>query len=121
MADRYAHAVRVFEMGAYREAAEEFAALVDASALEPPLHRTTELRLYLARSYYHSAQLRRAEETVRALLVDEPDEHYALLLLGRTLQRGGRHEEARPHLAMAKLLGGYAIEGPELSGGPSAT
>lgn len=105
-----------FEQGEYREAATLFLELVDRSALEPPLHGTTELRLYLARSYYHSAQLSRAEEILQAMLVDNPDDHYALLLLGRTLQRQSRHDEARPHLAMAKLLGGYDIDGPELPG-----
>ena len=50
-------------------------------------------------------------------LVDSRDDHYALLLLGRTLQRQSRHDEARPHLAMAKLLGGYDIEGPDLPEG----
>ena len=105
-----------FDQRAYREAGALFLALVDRSALEPPLHGTTELRLYLARSYYHSAQLARSEEILRAMLVDDPDDHYALLLLGRTLQRQSRHDEARPHLAMAKLLGGYDIDGPELPG-----
>ena len=47
----------------------------------------------------------------RAILVDDPDEAYANLLLGRTLERQGRALEARPHLAMAELLGGYGDEG----------
>ncbi|MFW5472955.1 tetratricopeptide repeat protein [Knoellia sp. CPCC 206450] len=110
----YERARERFELGEYQQAAVIFAELVDRSALEPPLHGTTELRLYLARSYYHSAQLARAEEILRAMLVDNRDDHYALLLLGRTLQRQSRHEEAKPHLAMAKLLGGYDIDGPDL-------
>jgi len=105
-----------FDTGKYREAAPAFLDLVGRSALEPPLHGTTELRLYLARSYYHSAQLARAEEILRAMLVDNPHDHYALLLLGRTLQRQSRHDEAKPHLAMAKLLSGYDIDGPEIPG-----
>ena len=112
----YEAARELFGRGDYREAGVLFLDLVDRSALEPPLHGTTELRLYLARSYYHSAQLSRAEEILRAMLVDNPDDHYALLLLGRTLQRQSRHDEAKPHLAMAKLLGGYDIDGPELPG-----
>ncbi|WP_404386610.1 tetratricopeptide repeat protein [Knoellia locipacati] len=115
-ADDYEAARQRFETGEYREAAVLFIDLVDRSALEPPLHGTTELRLYLARSYYHSAQLARAEEILRAMLVDHRDDHYALLLLGRTLQRQSRHDEARPHLAMAKLLGGYDIDGPDIDG-----
>ena len=111
MAERYEHARGLFEHGEYQAAAAALSALVDDSALEPPLHGTTELRLLLARSYYHSAQLNRAERVVRAILSDVPDEAYANLVLGRTLQRQGRHAEARPHLAMAELLGGYAGTG----------
>ena len=112
-ADDYVAARAHFDAGEYAVAAPLFAALVDRSVMDPPLHGTTELRLYLARSYYHSAQLARAEEILRAMLVDNPDDHYALLMLGRTLQRQSRHDEAKPHLAMAKLLGGYDIDGPE--------
>jgi len=111
MAERYERARRMFDVGEYRSAAEELSSLVDASTLEPPLHGTTELLLLLSRAYFHSAQLHRAERVVRAVLADEPDEPYANLVLGRTLQRLGRHAEARPHLAMAELLGGYAPTG----------
>lgn len=116
-AAKYDAARERFDAGEFAAAAPLFAELVDRSALEPPLHGTTELRLYLARSFYHSAQLARAEEILRAMLVDNPDDHYALLLLGRTLQRQSRHDEAKPHLAMAKLLGGYDIDGPDLPEG----
>lgn len=111
MAERYQRARGLFEHGEFQAAAQELSALVDASALEPPLHGTTELRLLLARAYYHSAQLGRAERVTRAILVDDPDEAYANLLLGRTLQRQGRAAEATPHLAMADLLGGYGDDG----------
>ncbi len=111
MAQRYEHARGLFEHGEYQAAAQALSSLVDDSALEPPLHGTTELRLLLARAYYHSAQLSRAERVVRAVLVDDPDEPYANLLLGRTLQRQGRAADAKPHLAMAELLGGYAGTG----------
>ncbi|HET7821819.1 MAG TPA: tetratricopeptide repeat protein [Ornithinibacter sp.] len=111
MAERYERARGLFEHGEYQAAAEAFAALVDESLLEPPLHGTTELRLLLARSYFHSAQLGRAERVTRAVLADVPDDAYANLVLGRTLQRQGRHAEAKPHLAMAELLGGYATSG----------
>ena len=108
MAERYERARGLFEHGEYQAAAEALAVLVDESLLEPPLHGTTELRLLLARSYFHSAQLGRAERVTRAVLADVPDDAYANLVLGRTLQRQGRHAEAKPHLAMAELLGGYA-------------
>jgi predicted Zn-dependent protease len=111
MAERYERARGMFDNGEYQAAAEVLASIVDDSAMEPPLHGTTELRLLLARSYYHSAQLGRAERVTRAILADHPDEAYANLVLGRTLQRQGRHAEAKPHLAMAELLGGYAGTG----------
>lgn len=63
-------------------------------------------RLLLARSYYHSAQLRRAEAELRVLVELDPVEHYARLMLGRTLQRQGRAEEAEPHLRIASALAG---------------
>ena len=58
-------------------------------------------RLLLARAYYHSAQLRRAEEQLRLLVDRDPVDHYAHLMLGRTLQRQGRHDEAAPWLRVA--------------------
>lgn len=63
-------------------------------------------RLLLARAYYHSAQLRRAEEQSRRVVERDPVEPYAHLLLGRTLQRQGRHEEAARWLRLADALGG---------------
>ncbi|MEU9343540.1 tetratricopeptide repeat protein [Streptomyces sp. NPDC048278] len=63
-------------------------------------------RLLLARAYYHSAQLRRAEDQLRQIVERDPVEHYAHLLLGRTLQRQGRHDEAQPWLRMAAAFAG---------------
>ncbi|MEU6289465.1 tetratricopeptide repeat protein [Streptomyces sp. NPDC005047] len=63
-------------------------------------------RLLLARSYYHSAQLRRAESELRILVERDPVEHYARLMLGRTLERQGRQEEADVQLRIAAALAG---------------
>lgn len=63
-------------------------------------------RLLLARAYYHSAQLRRAEEELRVVVDRDPVEHYAHLMLGRTLERQGRHDEAAPWLRMASAFTG---------------
>ncbi|WP_202538402.1 tetratricopeptide repeat protein [Streptomyces sp. HmicA12] len=63
-------------------------------------------RLLLARSYYHSAQLRRAETELRTIVERDPVEHYARLMLGRTLERQGRDAEAAPHLRMAAVFAG---------------
>ena len=66
----------------------------------------TAQRLLLARAYYHSAQLSRAETELRAILDRDPVEHYARLMLGRTLERQGRADEAAPHLRMAAAMAG---------------
>ncbi len=66
----------------------------------------TAPRLLLARAYYHSAQLRRAEEQLRRVIERDPVEHYAHLMLGRTLERQGRHEEAESWLRMAAAFTG---------------
>ena len=68
-------------------------------------HSTTDARLLLARSYFHSAQLANAEREARAVLDVAPTEGYAALLLGRTLQRQSRHAEARNFLEMARIWG----------------
>ncbi|WP_431306369.1 tetratricopeptide repeat protein [Streptomyces exfoliatus] len=68
----------------------------------------TAQRLLLARAYYHSAQLSRAETELRAVLDRDPVEHYARLMLGRTLERQGRTDEAAPHLRMAAAMAGEA-------------
>ena len=111
MAERYTQARGLFEHGEYQAAADSLRAPVDESPLEPPLHGTTELRVLLGRAYFHSAQLGRAETVLRTVLIEHPDDAYANLVLGRTLQRLGRAADARPHLAMAELLGGYAGTG----------
>ncbi|MER7537544.1 tetratricopeptide repeat protein [Streptomyces sp. NPDC097704] len=66
----------------------------------------TAQRLLLARAYYHSAQLSRAETELRAVLERDPVEHYARLMLGRVLERQGRKDEAAPHLRMAAAMAG---------------
>jgi Tfp pilus assembly protein PilF len=63
------------------------------------------VRLLLARAYYHSAQLHRAEAQTRAVLAADPANAYAYLLLGRTLQRQSRHDEAGGPLRLAAAMG----------------
>ncbi|MCW0212263.1 MAG: tetratricopeptide repeat protein [Pseudonocardia sp.] len=86
---------------------------LDALALLEPL--ADELRdgaagsLLLARAYYRSAQLRRAEEELTRAVELAPTDAYARALLGRTLQRQSRHADALPHLRLAAALDpGYA-------------
>lgn len=63
-------------------------------------------RLLLARAYYHSARLVRAETELRAVLELDPVEQYARLMLGRTLERQGRQAEADTQLRLAAALSG---------------
>jgi predicted Zn-dependent protease len=68
-------------------------------------HGLAAARELLARAYFHAAMLDKAEAASRALLDEEPDNGYAALLLGRTLQRQSRPEEAERMLARAEALG----------------
>ncbi|MER7506040.1 DsbA family protein [Nonomuraea pusilla] len=62
------------------------------------------VRMLAARAYFASAQLNRARTALERLVAESPDDSYARHLLGRTLQRQGRHEEAATHLAMAAAM-----------------
>ncbi|MFF3905690.1 tetratricopeptide repeat protein [Streptomyces sp. NPDC001848] len=99
-AERWERARMFFDAKDYYAAAQVLEGLV----AEVP--EQTGPRLLLARAYYHSAQLRRAEAELRTLVERDPVEHYARLLLGRTLQRQGRHDEAEPHMRLASALAG---------------
>lgn len=98
--ERWERAQRFFDAKDYAGAARVLAGLVE----ETP--KQTGPRLLLARAYYHSAQLKRAEAELRVIVDRDPVEHYARLMLGRTLERQARHEEARTHLRIAAALAG---------------
>jgi len=114
---RLSWAEGLFERGDFLGAATALADLVDevdsaepASASSPAdgvLHSVTGLRLLLARAYFQSAQLGRAESTLQRVIDEAPTDAYAHLLLGRTLQRAGRHADAARPLALAEVLGDY--------------
>ncbi|CAM5386738.1 MULTISPECIES: tetratricopeptide repeat protein [Streptomyces] len=99
-AERWERAQLFFDAKDYAGAARVLSKLVE----EVP--EQTGPRLLLARAYYHSAQLRRAETELRVIVERDPVEHYARLMLGRTLQRQGRDEEAEPHMRLASALTG---------------
>ncbi len=101
LAERYERAHLFFEAGDHVGAARILSEVV-AEAPES----TAALEL-LARAYYHSAQLTRAESSARALIERAPDNAYAHLVLGRTLQRQGRHGQAEPHIRMAAVMSDY--------------
>ncbi|MFE4371686.1 tetratricopeptide repeat protein [Streptomyces sp. NPDC056835] len=99
-AERWDRAQLFFDAKEYVTAARILTGLVD----EVP--EQVAPRLLLARAYYHSARLAKAEAELRAVLERDPVEHYARLMLGRTLERQGRTEEAAPQLRMAAALAG---------------
>ena len=116
---RHASARGQFDRGDYLDASRALGALVEEAELTDPGHGITELRLLLARAYYHSAQLGRAEQTLQQVVRENPTDGYAHLLLGRTLQRAGRHQQAARPLALAEVLGDY--ERPTAHAAPRAS
>ncbi|GAA1664136.1 tetratricopeptide repeat protein [Glycomyces endophyticus] len=87
--------------------AEEMLAKKDPHAalkfLEPLLRDHADhpdVMLLAARAYFKSAQLNRALALTEKLVEANPADFYARLLLGRTLQRLGRNDEARGHLRL---------------------
>lgn len=104
---RLALAEALSDRGDHAAAATAYAELVDEATREDPGHGTTALRTALARAYFGSAQLGRAESVLRELVDESPDDGYLHLLLGRTLQRQRRHDDARRHLALANILGDH--------------
>ena len=75
--------------------------------LEPLLGEHADdqgIQLLTARAYFHSAQLGRATTALTALLQQNPSDHYARFLLGRTLERANKPQEALPHLRLAAAM-----------------
>ena len=95
----YLRADLFFAMGRPTEAARILTAVVEA---EPENEAAVEL---LARAYFGSAQLGRAEEALTRLVALSPTNGWARRALARTLERQSRHLEARPHHRMADALG----------------
>ena len=99
---RFRRAERMFRNREYTAAATQLELVLAADDSGHGLH---DARTLLARAYFHSAQLGRAEAVARTLVQDRPDDPYAALLLGRTLQRMSRAQEAAAHLAVAAAYG----------------
>ncbi|RYE75949.1 MAG: hypothetical protein EOO74_09235 [Myxococcales bacterium] len=89
----------------YLGAAQALERLIAEHTDEPDLNSAREL---LTRSYFHSAQLRKAEAAARDLLDRDPTHAYAALLLARALERQSRPEEADAARRLADALGAPA-------------
>lgn len=98
MSGRYLNAQLSFDLRDYQAAADELEEVLS----EDP--RAVAVRLLLARSYYHAARLAKAEQAAREVIELAPTEAYAHLLLGRALQRQGRHDEAAGPLRIAAAM-----------------
>ena len=104
--DRYLYAQRLFRERRYTAAARELEFLVaEESADGSQLIGLGDAPLLLARAYYHSAQLGKAETASRGLVEADPTDVYAVLLLARTLQRRGRHADAGTWLRRLDAMG----------------
>jgi Flp pilus assembly protein TadD len=86
-------------MGQPIEAARVLVPVVEA---EPGNEAALEL---LARAYFGSAQLGRAEEALGRLVEMAPANGWARRALARTLERQSRASEAVPHHRVADALG----------------
>jgi tetratricopeptide (TPR) repeat protein len=87
-----------FEFGDYAQAARLLAGVAEA---EP---RNVSVRLLLARAYFHSAQLRRAEAELTIVVDLDPVDDFARFVLGRALERQSRYAEALPHYRLAAAM-----------------
>ena len=94
----YERAQVYFEMNDFAQAAR----LLEPFAAEQP--HSVSVRLLLARAYYHSAQLRKAEAEFRAVTELDPVEDYAWFGLGRSLERQSRRDEAGTCFRMAAAM-----------------
>jgi len=95
----YLQADLMLAMGRPDAAARILAPVVDA---EPDNEAALEL---LARAYFASAQLTRAEESLCRLVDLSPTNGWARRALARTLERQSRAEEAAVHHRIADALG----------------
>jgi Flp pilus assembly protein TadD len=81
--------------------------LAALDALAPVLDAEPDapsVQLLAGRAYFQSAQLAHAERAFRRVLDHDPSDHYARFVLGRTLQRLGRLDEALTQLRMATAM-----------------
>ena len=83
----------------------------DFSAAAIPLERArsfepdkTSIREALGRAYFRSGRYAQASEEFAAVVERAPVNDFAHFCLGRSLEKSGRQEEARRHLALACCL-----------------
>ena len=93
--DLFRRGSELLESGDYSAAAIP---LEKASRFEPD---KTSIREALGRAYFHSGRYAQAREEFRAVVERAPVNDFAHFCLGRALEKTGRRDEARRHLALA--------------------
>ncbi|SCL40546.1 Tetratricopeptide repeat-containing protein [Micromonospora pallida] len=96
--EEYRRAAMFFEAGDPTGAVRLLEPIV---AAEPG---NASVRQLLARAYFQTAQLGRAEEQLRVLVDQDPSDHYAHHVLGRTLERLNRPADALRYLRIAAAM-----------------
>jgi predicted Zn-dependent protease len=92
-----------FDLLSRREPRAALEVLDPALELEPG---NTGLRSLRAWAYLMRAQLMKAEEELRGLVEENPDDDWARHALGRALERQSRYADALPHLRLAAAMTG---------------
>jgi Flp pilus assembly protein TadD len=96
--DLYRRGSALLESGDYAAAAIP---LEKASRYEPD---KTSIREALGRAYFRAGRYPEAMEEFRAVVERAPVNDFAHFCLGRALEKTGRADEARRHLALASNL-----------------
>jgi Flp pilus assembly protein TadD len=93
--DLYRRGSELLEAGDYSAAAIP---LEKASRYEPD---KTSIREALGRAYFRAGRYAQAREEFRAVVERAPVNDFAHFCLGRALEKTGRRDEAKRHLALA--------------------
>lgn len=92
-----------YDLLADRDASRALKVLEPALELEP---QNTGLRVLRAWAYLIRVQLTKAEDELRVLVEERPDDDWLRFALGRALERQSRLAEALPHLRLAAAMSG---------------
>jgi Flp pilus assembly protein TadD len=86
------------------EAGDHHAAVVPLERARDLDPEKTSIREALGRAFFHTGRFEQARGEFEAVVDRAPTNDYALFCLGRSLQRLGRHAEARRPLALASCM-----------------
>lgn len=87
-----------------RRAAFEALEVLEPALVEDP--QNTGLRMLRAWAFLIRVKLGRAEDELRALVAENPDDDWMRFALGRSLERQSRYADALPHLRLAAAMSG---------------